>query len=194
MIHHTNQNNNYHVTVTVFCTRSYQVDETELGVGLYGTVRKCRHRESGEWCAVKSIKKKKVTEIETLKREITILQQVKHPNIITLLDVYEDERYLHLVTELCTGGELFDRIIDKFESEEGHYAEFEAAKLIRDVVDAIKYCHTRGIVHRDLKVRNFFGIQILGKKKVHTTIQNYCTVHLIADHNHPSFIVLLMLF
>lgn len=133
---------------------SYQVDETELGVGLYGTVRKCRHRESGEWCAVKSIKKKKVTEIETLKREITILQQVKHSNIIKLLDVYEDERYLHLVTELCTGGELFDRIIDKFESEEGHYAEFEAAKLIRDVFDAIKYCHTRGIVHRDLKVRN----------------------------------------
>ena len=126
-----------------------------MGVGLYGTVRKCKHRETGQWCAVKSIKKQKVSEIETLKREITILQQVKHDNIIKLIDVYEDERYLHLVTELCTGGELFDRIIDKFESEEGHFAELEAAKLIRCVVDAIRYCHSRGIVHRDLKPENF---------------------------------------
>ena len=62
---------------------------------------------------------------------------------------------MHLVTELCTGGELFDRIIDKFESEEGHFAEFEAAKLVHDVMDAIKYCHSMGIVHRDLKPENF---------------------------------------
>ena len=130
---------------------SYQVHPQELRVGLYGTVRKCKHRETGQWCAVKSIKKNKVSEIETLKREITILQQVNHDNIIKLVDVFEDERYLHLVTELCTGGELFDRIIDKFESEEGHFAEFEAAKLVNDVMDAIKYCHSLGIVHRDLK-------------------------------------------
>lgn len=135
---------------------SYQVDEQELGVGLYGTVRKCRHRETGQWCAVKSIKKNKVTELETLKREITILQKVKHPNIIRLIDVYEDERYLHLVTELCTGGELFDRIIDKFESDEGHFSEHDAARLIKSVVDAIRYCHDdMGIVHRDLKPENF---------------------------------------
>ena len=134
---------------------NYQVDEAELGVGLYGTVRKCKQRESGQWCAVKSIKKNKVSEIETLKREIKILEQVRHDNIIRLIDVFEDERYLHLVTELCTGGELFDRIIDKFESDEGHFAEFEAAKLIRDVFDAIKYCHDLGIVHRDLKPENF---------------------------------------
>lgn len=134
---------------------SYHIADEELGVGLYGTVRKCKHRETGQWCAVKSIKKQKVSEIETLKREITILQQVKHDNIIRLIDVYEDERYLHLVTELCTGGELFDRIIDKFESEEGHFAELEAAKLVQSVVDAIRYCHNRGIVHRDLKPENF---------------------------------------
>lgn len=131
------------------------MDDQELGVGLYGTVRKCKHRETGEWCAVKSIKKNKVSEIATLKREITILQQVKHSSIIKLVDVFEDERYLHLVTELCTGGELFDRIIDKFESDEGHFAEFEAAKLVNDVMDAIRYCHSLGIVHRDLKPENF---------------------------------------
>lgn len=139
------------MTTIEFIWCSYHIDEKELGSGLYGTVRKCRHRETGQWCAVKSIKKKKVSEIEALKREITILQQVKHNNIIKLIDVFEDERYLHLVTELCTGGELFDRIIEKFESEEGHFSEYEAATLVYDVVDAIRYCHSLGIVHRDLK-------------------------------------------
>lgn len=115
---------------------------------------------------MKSIKKNKVSEIETLKREITILQQVKHDNIIRLLDVFEDERYLHLVTELCTGGELFDRIIDKFESEEGHFAEFEAAKLVNDVMDAIKYCHNLGIVHRDLKPENFLFVSSADDAKI----------------------------
>lgn len=56
-------------------------------------------------------------------REIEILKTMDHPNIIKLIDVYEDERFLHLVTELCTGGELFERIINKTKSAEGHYSE-----------------------------------------------------------------------
>ena len=69
--------------------------------------------------------------------------------------MYEDERYLHLITELCTGGELFDRIIAKTQSAEGHFSEKDAAKLVRDILDAIRYCHSKGIVHRDLKPENF---------------------------------------
>ena len=60
-------------------------------------------RESKEWYAIKSIRKAKVSKIEVLKREIQILKEVKHPNIIELIDVFEDSKYLHLVTELCTG-------------------------------------------------------------------------------------------
>ncbi|CAN0327643.1 unnamed protein product [Ascophyllum nodosum] len=58
--------------------------------------------------------------------EIEILRCVDHPCIIKLYDVYEDDWFIHLVTELCTGGELFDRIIQKTKSEESHYSEKDA--------------------------------------------------------------------
>lgn len=81
---------------------------------------------------------------------------MNHPNIIRLYDIYEDIRCIHLVTELCTGGELYDRVIDKAESEEGHYSEEDAASLVKDILGAIAYCHdTVNIVHRDLKPENF---------------------------------------
>jgi calcium-dependent protein kinase len=128
---------------------NYHIDPKEIGHGHYGVVRKCMARESGEWYAIKSIRKSKVSKIEVLKREIEILKEVKHPNIIELIEVYEDERYLHLITELCTGGELFDRIIAKTQSAEGHFSEHDAAKLIGDILDAIRYCHDeKGIVVR----------------------------------------------
>lgn len=135
---------------------NYHIDPKELGHGHYGVVRKCMHRESGEWYAIKSIRKSKVSKIEVLKREVEILKEVKHPHIIELIEVYEDERYLHLITELCTGGELFDRIIAKTQSAEGHFSEKDAAGLVRDILDAIRYCHDeKGICHRDLKPENF---------------------------------------
>lgn len=134
---------------------NYHIDPKEIGHGHYGVVRKCMHRESNEWYAIKSIRKSKVSKIEVLKREIEILKEVKHPHIIELIAVYEDERYLHLITELCTGGELFDRIIAKTQSAEGHFSEHDAAVLVRDILDAIRYCHELGIVHRDLKPENF---------------------------------------
>jgi calcium-dependent protein kinase len=133
----------------------YHIDPKELGHGHYGVVRKCYNRDSGASFAIKSIRKAKVSKIEVLKREIQILREVKHPHIIELVDVFEDERYLHLITELCTGGELFDRIIAKTQSAEGHFSEHDAAVLVRDILDAINYCHEKGIVHRDLKPENF---------------------------------------
>lgn len=133
----------------------YHVNAKELGHGHYGVVRKCMDRETKQWYAIKSIRKAKVKKIEVLKREIEILREVKHPNIIELVDVFEDAKYLHLVTELCTGGELFDRIIAKSSSPEGHYSEHDAAAIIKSILEAISYCHSLGIVHRDLKPENF---------------------------------------
>jgi calcium-dependent protein kinase len=127
---------------------NYHIDPKELGHGHYGVVRKCMHRETKQWYAIKSIRKSKVSKIEVLKREIEILKEVKHKNIIELIAVYEDEKYLHLITELCTGGELFDRIIAKTQSSEGHFSEHDAASLVYDILDAIRYCHEKGIVHR----------------------------------------------
>ncbi|KAL7484310.1 hypothetical protein ACHAW6_009957 [Cyclotella cf. meneghiniana] len=134
----------------------YHINPKEIGHGHYGVVRKCMDRETKVWYAIKSIRKSKVGKIEVLKREIALLKEVDHPNIIKLIEAHEDQKYLHLITELCTGGELFDRIIAKTQSDEGHFSEADAAKIVRCILDAIRYCHdVKGIVHRDLKPENF---------------------------------------
>src|ERR1044072_5098818 len=63
---------------------------------------------------------------------------------------YEDRQNVHLVMELCSGGELFDRIIEK-----GNYSEREAATVMRQVVNVVHICHFMGVMHRDLKPENF---------------------------------------
>ena len=81
---------------------------------------------------------------------------MNHPNIINVVDVFEDDHNLQIVTELCTGGELFDSIIAKTNSPEGHYSEHDAATLVRKALSAIDHCHSdHDIVHRDLKPENF---------------------------------------
>eukprot|EP00970_Alexandrium_tamarense_P005224 scaffold845_cov199-Alexandrium_tamarense.AAC.37 len=134
----------------------YHINPKEIGHGHYGVVRKCMDRDTKTWYAIKSIRKSKVGKVDVLKREIALLKEVNHPNIIKLVEVHEDQKYLHLVTELCTGGELFDRIIAKTQSDEGHFSEADAAAIVRCILDAIAYCHdVKGIVHRDLKPENF---------------------------------------
>lgn len=128
----------------------YDIEQKELGHGHYGTVRTGINKASGKKLAIKTIPKAKVSRPETMRREISILRTLDHPNIIKLYDVFEGNRHLHLVTELCTGGELFDRIIAR-----GHYSEADAAVLVRKICDAVKHCHDRDICHRDLKPENF---------------------------------------
>lgn len=134
----------------------YHINPKEIGHGHYGVVRKCMNRETRVWYAIKSIRKSKVGKVDVLKREVALLKECDHPNIIQLVEVHEDQKYLHLITELCTGGELFDRIIEKTQSDEGHFSERDAANLVQCILDAIAYCHDqKGIVHRDLKPENF---------------------------------------
>ena len=134
----------------------YRINPKEIGHGHYGVVRKCMDRETKVWYAIKSIRKSKVGKVDVLKREVALLKECDHPNIIQLVEVHEDQKYLHLITELCTGGELFDRIIEKTQSDEGHFSERDATNLVRSILDAIAYCHDqKGIVHRDLKPENF---------------------------------------
>lgn len=72
------------------------------------------------------------------------------PNIVEIKEAYEDRQSVHLVMELCEGGELFDKI-----SKRGHYSEKAAAEIIRCVVKAVEICHFMGVIHRDLKPENF---------------------------------------
>lgn len=74
----------------------------------------------------------------------------EHPNVVRIKGTYEDYLCVHIVMELCAGGELFDRIVQK-----GHYSEREAAKLIRTIVGVVENCHSFGVMHRDLKPENF---------------------------------------
>jgi len=133
----------------------YQINPKPIGHGHYGIVRKCMNRETKEWFAIKSIRKSKVGNFEALRREVQILKELDHPNIIKLVDTLEDDAFLHLITELCLGGELFDRIILKTQSPEGNFSEKDASKLIASILDVIRFCHSKNIVHRDLKPENF---------------------------------------
>ena len=74
----------------------------------------------------------------------------EHPNVVRIRGAYEDALFVHLVMELCAGGELFDRIVAK-----GHYSERAAAQLIRTIVGVVEGCHSLGVMHRDLKPENF---------------------------------------
>ena len=132
----------------------------ELGRGSFGIVRKCRRRvpdsaAEAEDRALKTILKAKIEDPHTLRDEINILLTLEHPNIIKLYEVYEDDEQVYLVTELCTGGELYDRVVQKMRNNKKTFTEVDAARILRSIIDGIAYCHTKGIVHRDLKPENF---------------------------------------
>jgi calcium-dependent protein kinase len=126
----------------------------KLGQGQFGTTYQCVEKATGKEFACKSIAKRKlVTEedVEDVRREIQIMHHLAgHQNVVAIKGAYEDQVYVHIVMELCAGGELFDRIIQR-----GHYSERKAADLTRIVVGVVEACHSLGVMHRDLKPENF---------------------------------------
>lgn len=126
----------------------------ELGRGQFGVTHLCTHKATGEQFACKTIAKRKLVnkeDIEDVRREVQIMHHLAgQPNIVELKGAYEDKQSVHLVMELCAGGELFDRIIAK-----GHYTERAAASLLRTIVQIVHTCHSMGVIHRDLKPENF---------------------------------------
>ncbi|XP_039299072.1 calcium/calmodulin-dependent protein kinase type 1 isoform X5 [Nilaparvata lugens] len=122
-----------------------------LGTGAFSEVRLAESKEhEGQMFAVKIIDKKALKGKEdSLENEIKVLRRLTHPNIVQLLETFEDKHKVYLVMELVTGGELFDRIVEK-----GSYTEKDASDLIRQVLEAVDYMHEQGVVHRDLKPEN----------------------------------------
>ncbi|EAZ17352.1 hypothetical protein OsJ_32875 [Oryza sativa Japonica Group] len=123
----------------------------ELGRGQFGVTHLCTHKATGEKLACKTIAKRKLAnkeDVDDVRREVQIMHHLSgQPNIVDLRGAYEDKHNVHLVMELCAGGELFDRIIAR-----GHYTERAAAALLRAIVGIVHTCHSmgEGEVFRDI--------------------------------------------
>ncbi|GAY66286.1 hypothetical protein CUMW_247550 [Citrus unshiu] len=126
----------------------------ELGKGAFAVTYLCTENSTGLQFACKSISKKKIVaayEKDDVRREIEIMRHLSgQPNIVQFKGAYEDMHYVHIVMELCAGGELFDRIIAR-----GHYSERDAASVFRVIMNVVNVCHSKGVMHRDLKPENF---------------------------------------
>lgn len=129
----------------------YELGRT-LGEGTFAKVKFARNTETGENVAIKILDKEKVLRhkmIGQIKREITTMKLIKHPNIIRMYEVMASKTKVYIVLEFVTGGELFDKI-----SCRGRLKEDEARKYFQQLINAVDYCHSRGVYHRDLKPEN----------------------------------------
>ncbi|XP_029806923.1 death-associated protein kinase 2 isoform X6 [Suricata suricatta] len=132
----------------------YDIGE-ELGSGQFAIVKKCREKSTGLEYAAKFIKKRQSrasrrgVSREEIEREVSILRQVLHPNVITLHDVFENRTDVVLILELVSGGELFD-----FLAQKESLSEEEATSFIKQILDGVNYLHAKKIAHFDLKPEN----------------------------------------
>lgn len=130
-------------------------DGDVLGEGITGAVRLITHKNTGIQLAVKRLDLVRVSDdghLDRLLDEIKIMCALDHPNIINLEEVYEGDSELYLTQELCKGGDLFDRLD---EQPDYHYSEAECARLVKQISSAVAYLHSKGVIHRDLKLENF---------------------------------------
>ena len=119
-------------------------------------IRICWNKQSGQQGACKTIRKADLVDSidrECLNNEIKIMQYVSgHPVVVALYEAYEDHDFVHLVMEMCSGGDLFDEIVSRKNTVP--FSEEEAANILQKLMEAISYCHSMGIAHRDVKPDN----------------------------------------
>ncbi|EKE40169.1 hypothetical protein ENUP19_0006G0010 [Entamoeba nuttalli] len=128
------------------------------GVGNFAVVRKVKEIQTGEVYAMKMIDLQKAQGVSKRENaildECEILKRLDHPNIIKLKEVYQTTKYLYMVIELVTGGELFDQIV-----AETHFTEAKCRIIIRQIFSALEYLHSQNIIHRDLKPENILCVK-----------------------------------
>jgi len=138
------------------CEEIYDMEEI-IGEGTFSSVVRANHNDTSKSFAIKIIDKTKIENDKQLSRiynEINIHREAKHPYIVRYEEHYETEIDVCIVMELCQGGELFDRIVAK-----GSFCEREASTTLRQILKAVEYLHTQGIVHRDIKPENLIYAQ-----------------------------------
>ncbi|PAV64771.1 hypothetical protein WR25_26259 isoform A [Diploscapter pachys] len=128
----------------------YRLEKT-LGKGQTGLVKTGTHCITGRKVAIKIVNKEKLSEsvLQKVEREIAIMKLIEHPHVLHLFDVYENKKYLYLLLEHVSGGELFDYLVRK-----GRLMSKEARKFFRQIISALDFCHAHNICHRDLKPEN----------------------------------------
>uniref|UniRef100_A0A0N4W9X8 Serine/threonine-protein kinase kin-29 n=1 Tax=Haemonchus placei TaxID=6290 RepID=A0A0N4W9X8_HAEPC len=128
----------------------YQVGRA-IGRGNFATVRLARHEIAKTKVALKIVDRTALDEenLIRLEREMQILTRVNHPHIVKLYEIMRTESFIYIVTQYCSGGELFEILIER-----GRTAEDEARRWFGQIASAVAYLHHKGIVHRDLKAEN----------------------------------------
>uniref|UniRef100_A0A8C1L5K1 non-specific serine/threonine protein kinase n=2 Tax=Cyprinus carpio TaxID=7962 RepID=A0A8C1L5K1_CYPCA len=160
----------------------YEMGE-ELGSGQFAIVRKCKEKSTGTEYAAKFIKKRRLSSSrrgvsrEEIEREVNILREIQHSNIITLHDIFENKTDVILILELVSGGELFD-----FLAEKESLTEEEATQFLKQILDGVHYLHSKRIAHFDLKPEN---IMLLDKNVPNPRIKliDFGIAHQIKDGN-----------
>jgi calcium-dependent protein kinase len=129
-------------------------DGKVLGYGIGGLVRCVTHKKTETNYALKTLSLNHISEegLQQVQAEVGILMDLDHPNIVKLDGVYQTIDEIYLVQEMCGGGDLFDRLDAQ---PEEHYSEAQCARLIKQILSAVRYIHSKGIIHRDLKLENF---------------------------------------
>ncbi|KAJ6825624.1 CBL-interacting protein kinase 32-like isoform X2 [Iris pallida] len=180
----------------------YELGRT-IGEGTFAKVRFAKNTETGEHVAIKILGKEKVLKhklVEQIKREISTMKLVKHPNVVRLHEVMGSKTKIFIVLEFVTGGELFDKIVNN-----GRMREDEARRYFHQLINAVDFCHSRGVYHRDLKPENLlldtygnlkvsdFGLsalsqQVRGDGLLHTTCgtPNYVAPEVLNDRGYDG--------
>nr|AKA42979.1 salt overly sensitive 2 [Oryza coarctata] len=178
----------------------YEVGRT-IGQGTFAKVKFAVDADTGAAVAMKVLDKDTILNhrmLHQIKREISIMKIVRHPNIVRLNEVLAGKTKIYIILELITGGELFDKI-----ARQGKLRENEARKYFQQLIDAIDYCHSKGVYHRDLKPENLlldsrgnlkvsdFGLSTLAQKGVgllHTTCgtPNYVAPEVLSNNGYDG--------
>ena len=167
------------------CSDFYVIKE-KLGQGSYGSVHLCQHIQTGDEFACKVICMAKInhTSLRRLHDEISILKVVDHPNIIKLREVFFGSQKVYLIMECCKGGELFDQF-----TRHAHQGLSEecTSRLMADMFSAVRYLHSQGIAHRDLKLENFLFEGTYEKYEISNPSYTFKSLFLIQS-NYPYFV------
>ncbi|GMN58210.1 hypothetical protein TIFTF001_027310 [Ficus carica] len=178
----------------------YEVGRT-IGEGTFAKVKFARKTETGESVAMKVLAKSTILKhrmVEQIKREISIMKIVRHPNIVRLHEVLSSRTKIYIILEFVTGGELFDKIV-----HQGKLSEHESRRYFQQLIDAVSHCHSKGVYHRDLKPENLlldsygnlkvsdFGLSALPRQGVgllHTTCgtPNYVAPEVLGNQGYDG--------